>query len=763
MAVRLKEWMIPYTWWIGIEITDNHVINVLLRAMNNLIHVNEDRELYVDLQLDDGIEPDDDFPVGVTTGKILQEDWRQQSGIILNWKTTSWDYVRLIYANDWKLYYDPWTGDRIEISTWVCNTKTFYISSLSDLETAQEAYDWYLDGNNPIVVYKGRAFVVASAESYAIRFNSPRPSPYHYPSYSTAFERSFTFVLNDGNVASIGESNTPCIPNILATDVDYQTPYTPQYDWSPATKKYVDDGLALKQDILTPWTNITIDPVTNIISANINGVLIYKWNVADAASLPSTGQSVWDTYFVEWSDTMYSWDWTQWNQVWGTWIDLSNFFNKTTDTTDNITEWNINKFVTTTEKNYWNNKQDKLIAGENIFIDDATNTISSPSYTGWHWIEIVNHVVTNELPFEPENEWALAQVLKKTSTWYRWANETGLVTSVNGEIWDVLVTEFDPENAGTTGQILKKTDGGYRWSDESSAPVKSVNWETGYVTVDEFQPENSWSVGQVLKKTSTWYKWQNESSWGWGGWGWTTYYGWDYISISSSNYINNDAPFTPAEWWTTGQVLTKTADGYEWASVELPSGDNNVKFWTIESNDMDPVVEAEIMDWITEDVNNWAILNDTYTKDVYIYDHTTTVGQMQSCVFFGVNRNTEKHTDTAWYDYTVWYQNRLTIATNGTTYSTVVDENPDPLTHTNYLSVTTSSGYSPSHAFMPTEDYQPATKKYVDSVASWSSTWVITSNTTWTTSRVSQEWVWTQAEYNSLWTYEAWVIYNIIG
>jgi hypothetical protein len=39
------------------------VINVLLRELNNLIHVNEDRELYVDLQLDPGIAPDDDFPV----------------------------------------------------------------------------------------------------------------------------------------------------------------------------------------------------------------------------------------------------------------------------------------------------------------------------------------------------------------------------------------------------------------------------------------------------------------------------------------------------------------------------------------------------------------------------------------------------------------------------------------------------------------------------------------------------------------------------
>jgi hypothetical protein len=48
------------------------VINVLLRALNNLIMVNDDNELYVDLQLMDNILPTSDFPVGVTTGKILQ-------------------------------------------------------------------------------------------------------------------------------------------------------------------------------------------------------------------------------------------------------------------------------------------------------------------------------------------------------------------------------------------------------------------------------------------------------------------------------------------------------------------------------------------------------------------------------------------------------------------------------------------------------------------------------------------------------------------
>jgi len=125
MPVRIKDWMIPYTWWQWIEITNNHVINVLLRKMNNLIQVNGDRELYVDLQLPSGIKPTDTFPVGVTTGKILQADWWQQSWLILNWKTTSWDYVRLIYANDGKLYHDKGNGVWVELGWWECKVNLF--------------------------------------------------------------------------------------------------------------------------------------------------------------------------------------------------------------------------------------------------------------------------------------------------------------------------------------------------------------------------------------------------------------------------------------------------------------------------------------------------------------------------------------------------------------------------------------------------------------------------------------------------------------
>jgi len=46
-----------------------------------------------------------------------------------------------------------------------------------------------------------------------------------------------------------------------------------------------------------------------------------------------------------------------------------------------------------------------------------------------------------------------------------------------------------------------------------------------------------------------------------------------------------------------------------------------------------------------------------------------------------------------------------------------VHENPDDATHTNYLSAIGAS-YNPQDPFIPTEQYQPATKEYVDRAAS---------------------------------------------
>lgn len=711
MAVRIKDWMIPYTWWIGIEITDNHVINVLLRAMNNLIMVNEDRELYVDLQLPDWIQPDDDFPVGVTTGKILEEDWWDMNAIILNWKTTSWDYVRLIYWVDWNLYYDPWTGEWIKLATYSMienlvldtNTKTFFLAwttGQTNLDIATEALAWYDDGKNPIIMYDNQNYILTHHTSNRMVFQSVYPRLRDYTNSSCNYFNILNFTYDSDGVTSITASTQNIWWNYLRTDANYSNAFMPTQAGDPATKQYVDLWLATKQDILTPGTRITIDQ-NNVISADIAGVFIYKWNVADPTALPSSWQTVGDCWISESDDLMYAWDWTQWNQIWWTSIDLSPYFNKNTDTSDNITQGTQKLFVNQTEKSYWNAKQDALTAGDNIDITDNVISAIVPVYTGGTAIDITNNVISNEKPFDPENAWTLAQVLKKTSTGYRWADE---------------VEWFDPENAGTTGQVLKKTSTGYHWADES--------W------------------------------------WGWGWWGWGQTYTWGSgITITPNNVINNTKPFDPAGSWTNGQVLTKTTAGYTWADA------TNVMSWSVETGEsISSSVLEEIVRWLIANNDNGAILKDATTRDTYIYQSKRTDDDDVIFKFIGTKFNSERYVSENW-DYTVGWENCITIIVDTSSepfaYSYTVGHNDDEDTERNYISVEWA-GYQ--YPYMPTQPYQPATKQYVDQVAAGTvSTPAITNNTTGTTTTLSQERAWTQAEYNALWGYTNWVIYNIIG
>lgn len=124
---RIVEWQLPYTWGTGIGIDTNKVISILLREENNLIEVNSDNELYTDLQLAVNITPSSDFPVWVTVGKVLTENWWSQNGLILNWKTTSGDYARWLYWADGKIYFDWGQG------TW---KQVYYSEEVDALFTA---------------------------------------------------------------------------------------------------------------------------------------------------------------------------------------------------------------------------------------------------------------------------------------------------------------------------------------------------------------------------------------------------------------------------------------------------------------------------------------------------------------------------------------------------------------------------------------------------------------------------------------------------
>ena len=658
MATRIKDWEVPYTWWIGIEITENHVINVLLRELNNLIHVNEDRELYVDLQLDDWIQPDDDFPVGITTGRILAEDWWPQNWLIINRKTTSGDYTRLITAADGNFYVDLWDWVWRLLGWWGwgwqldCNTKTFWISNDQDFTNAQAAYDWYMSWKNSILIGEWDWWLQMFYLSSDWMLNDT-----HNLDFAWAEE---IFVGNSETRVKAPtiqlQAEDWVVQNIyfqywreygfIDPDATYTTPFIATESYHPTTKQYVDDGLALKQDKIIAWNNITIDADWKTINAVVPSALVYKWNVNWIADLPSSWQSVWDTYFVEWADAMYSWDWTQWNYVWGTWISLNDYFNKTIDDSDDITEGSLNLFVSPTEKATWNAKQDALTAGANITID-SNNVISAvdTKYTAWSWIAISN-----------------ANVISNTA-------------------------EFDPQNAGSLGQFLKKTNDGYAWAD--------IPW----------------------------------------GWGWTSYTAWDWINISNSNVISNTAPFEPINQWTVWQVLKKSwANSYYRANESWwGSAEQEVKVWLIPQEWLSQEDMQDITQWCLNEHHS-AILNiEGAAKDCFIFWWHSTVSSVAHFYFLGtwVNR---KVTNTANGDFTTLYHTAYHITFDWTTYTWTYENYYDNAG--NFLTVE-DSGYT--NAYIPTADYQPATKKYVD----------------------SRNRVWTQAEYDQL-TPVNWVIYNII-
>lgn len=150
MAI-IVEWSKPFSAWPWINIDWDKVISVLLRAEDNLIKLNSNDELYTDLQFASWLEPEDDLPVWITVGKVLEEDWRDQNGLLINWKTTSWDYARWIYWADWKIYFDWWQG------TW---KQVYYSQEVDALFTALRwelstvAFTWdYNDlKNRPVIV-----------------------------------------------------------------------------------------------------------------------------------------------------------------------------------------------------------------------------------------------------------------------------------------------------------------------------------------------------------------------------------------------------------------------------------------------------------------------------------------------------------------------------------------------------------------------------------------------------------------------------------
>ena len=303
--------------------------------------------------------------------------------------------------------------------------------------------------------------------------------------------------------------------------------------FDPVSKTYVDSQLATKQWVLTPWTNITI---TNwVISASVEWALVYRGNVSDVTDLPASW-SLWDCYYVENESMLYARDWTQWNPVWWQ-IDLTDYFNMETNTSDNITEWNNKLFVSQQEKDTWNGKQDTLTAGTGI---DITNNVISNTMED----------KVKEFNLTDSSDTTTAeQIIARIEDWWEavvkcWMNIYRL-THVKSWLWGTTIYEFNgyiAESNGTTFEQIGIT---------TDSLWEVINIVINTETIPTFEPTGTGMLGDVLTVTSNWYWWEQPIIW------W-----WDTIPVMWRDLSENTQFFTVVVWWTyriTAQCDTSTS------------------------------------------------------------------------------------------------------------------------------------------------------------------------------------------------------------
>ena len=375
-----------------------------------MIHVNEDNELYVDLQLDAWIQPSDDFPVWVTTWKILQEDWWQQSWIILNWKTTSWDYVRFIYANDGKLYYDPWTWVWIEIWAWwgwvQINVATATSLWLIKLGTDTQQTE------SPVVATS------ISGRTYPVQLNADNQAVVNIPWENTTYTAWANIVIDQNNVIST------TIPQALVYKGSVNGLSDLPASWTVWDTYFVEWEDAMYSWDWNQWNYVwgTWIDVTDLFNKAIDtSDDIVEWTTN--LFVTQAEKDLWNSK----QDHLTAWDG----------IDITNNVVSNTAKFDPSNAGSLGQFLKKTNSGY------------------AWADIPwwwggwGSSYTAWAWIDITNNVISATDRFTPTNQWNVGQVLKKSgANTYYWANESWAGWATNVKCFKLNLVSYTQEEIG---------------------------------------------------------------------------------------------------------------------------------------------------------------------------------------------------------------------------------------------------------------------------------------------------------------------------
>ena len=224
---------------------------------------------------------------------FILNDPGEQKTELYNWCRSFWggDKVPVIISWDGGAcyYWSMWYSDRdvffngtniieiiyefsggeivgIDKFVWYPIDAKFYINSdLSNIASVwQDVADWlnktsqdptttsYIDATVFVwdMPYYRVWSVIADGSNYVVAFYEDGTRIQNASSQTRTYrsEIRFTFSYTDGVWAYVSEAHSYIqilTPYVLRTDYDYSTPYTPLYNWSPATKKYVDDNVSV--------------------------------------------------------------------------------------------------------------------------------------------------------------------------------------------------------------------------------------------------------------------------------------------------------------------------------------------------------------------------------------------------------------------------------------------------------------------------------------------------------------------------------------
>ena len=515
------------------------------------------------------------------SAKLINEMEKKVNSTSLAAVATSWAYGDLTWRPGNATANTPWL-----IKLWSSTAQTTAANDPSS--TANRTYPVQVDADWKAVVNvpwsDTTTWSATSSTAGTIKLGSDTEQSIAAEAVSATSNRSYALQVNASGqwVVNVPWENTT---------------------YSEVSKSDMDTGTATTAGV------VAAKSIADYVSWMISGVYKFKWTKATYDELPTTGRKNWDVWNIETAHTTapifpawanVAWDWSSWDVLWWV-VDLSGYVDLSSAQTITWVKTFWTSPVMPAKSSAPSSSNTTVVATE----AQVAGMVDNAAYwSTWDWVSWVapsKDAVYDKISAMDTtigNKANSSDVITKTNTTaftptgdYNPATKKyvdDVAASINSaEWWNITGTLADQTDLKTAldakvGSSNNTINNVVHLTQSAYDALTTKDENTWYSTPDDwsggFDPENAWTTGQVLKKTATWYNWANES------WAvtsvntktWAVTLATDdisdanqtnkYVTAADKTAWNNKVSFAPASAWSTGNVLTKTAGGYDWSA-----------------------------------------------------------------------------------------------------------------------------------------------------------------------------------------------------